>query len=162
MLETVLTSLLDQFQWLRKYKTKVILALCVGLFLLGLPLCCDVSICKLKQERPPVGNRKRRDRPRHNLSKCRPVLALGGIPHPVLAGGITQIVLAGGWEGVPILSQLSVPHPVLTGTPSCPGWGVPRPVLARVPHSALVKGEPCLWDQWDTYGMKMEYPLEGT
>ena len=49
MLETVLTSLLDQFKWLRKYKTKVILVLCVGLFLLGLPLCCDVSISVLKK-----------------------------------------------------------------------------------------------------------------
>ncbi len=43
MLETVLTSIMDQFQWLRPHKTKVVLALCGLLFLLGLPLTCDVS-----------------------------------------------------------------------------------------------------------------------
>ena len=49
MLETVLTSLLDQFKGLRQYKTKVILVVCLIFFLLGLPLCCDVSIKNIFQ-----------------------------------------------------------------------------------------------------------------
>ncbi|KAK2174758.1 hypothetical protein NP493_778g03001 [Ridgeia piscesae] len=39
MLETVLTSIMDQFKAFRRHKTKLTLATCVVLFLLGLPLC---------------------------------------------------------------------------------------------------------------------------
>ncbi len=44
MLETVLTSILDQFKHLRPHKTRVILAMSVCFFILGLPLCTNVSI----------------------------------------------------------------------------------------------------------------------
>ena len=44
MLETVLTSLIDQFSWLRHKKTKVILGMCTLFFLLGLTMCSHVGI----------------------------------------------------------------------------------------------------------------------
>ena len=42
-LEAILTSILDQFPNLRPHKTKIILAMCIVFFLLGLPLCTQVS-----------------------------------------------------------------------------------------------------------------------
>jgi len=41
-LEAILTSLMDQFVILRPHKTKVIFAMCVFFYLLGLPLCTPV------------------------------------------------------------------------------------------------------------------------
>ncbi|ESO12936.1 hypothetical protein HELRODRAFT_159526 [Helobdella robusta] len=38
-METIMTSTLDQFPFLRRHKTWVVLGVCVVLFLLGLPLC---------------------------------------------------------------------------------------------------------------------------
>ena len=43
MLETILTSLLDQFKFLRPHKTKVVAAMSCALFLLGLTLTTHVS-----------------------------------------------------------------------------------------------------------------------
>ena len=43
MLETVLTSIMDQFKNLRPHKTKVVLIMCIVAYLLGLTMCTHVS-----------------------------------------------------------------------------------------------------------------------
>ena len=43
LVETVITSMIDQWPKLRKRKSLVTLVTCAAMFILGLPLCTDVS-----------------------------------------------------------------------------------------------------------------------
>ena len=54
MLETVLTSVMDQFQAIRRHKSKLTLATCTVFFILGLALCTRVSSLTISLFRPRV------------------------------------------------------------------------------------------------------------
>ena len=43
LVETAITSMMDQWPKLRKWKSLVTLATCAAMFILGLPLCTDVG-----------------------------------------------------------------------------------------------------------------------
>ena len=47
MMETVISAIADEFLVLRKYKIRLTLGICILLFLLGLPMCANVSYLQI-------------------------------------------------------------------------------------------------------------------